>query len=142
MRNNNPLNIRKSKIHWLGLKKHQDDPSFCQFENVIYGYRAAFRLMRTYYHQYSLHTINDIINRFAPCTENDTSSYIDFVCDKTGLTPDQQLLSPENDFQTWCNIILAMSKIESKAPSSHLSYVLRAWHLAFSRQDNTKQTSF
>ena len=49
IRNNNPLNIRRSKDQWQGMKKEQTDGAFCQFENLAYGWRASFMLLtRTY----------------------------------------------------------------------------------------------
>ena len=52
IRNNNPLNIRRTaKDQWKGLRAQQTDASFCQFERMEYGWRAAFYLLtRTYYH--------------------------------------------------------------------------------------------
>ncbi len=51
IRNNNPLNIRRSKDKWQGLRALQTDTAFCQFETMAYGWRAAFVLLtRTYYH--------------------------------------------------------------------------------------------
>ena len=40
IRNNNPLNIRRSKDQWQGLRAQQTDASFCQFETLEYGWRA------------------------------------------------------------------------------------------------------
>ena len=58
LNNNNPLNIRRSKDQWQGMKKTQSDSSFCQFETFEDGWRAAFVLLtRTYYHKYRLYTI-------------------------------------------------------------------------------------
>ena len=52
IRNNNPLNIRRSKDQWQGLRAQQTDAQFCQFETLEYGWRAAFYLLtRTYYHK-------------------------------------------------------------------------------------------
>ena len=42
IRNNNPLNIRRGKDQWKGLRAQQTDASFCQFESLEYGWRAAF----------------------------------------------------------------------------------------------------
>ena len=42
IRNNNPLNVRRSKDKWQGMKPLQTDPQFCQFETMPYGWRAAF----------------------------------------------------------------------------------------------------
>ena len=69
IRNNNPLNIRRSKDQWQGLKREQTDSQFCQFEDLVYGWRAAFKLLtRTYYHTYRLYTIRAIVNKWAPQT--------------------------------------------------------------------------
>ncbi len=58
IRNNNPLNIRRSKDKWKGLRAVQADAQFCQFETLEYGWRAAFYLLtRTYYHKYRLSTV-------------------------------------------------------------------------------------
>ena len=72
IRNNNPLNIRRTgKDQWKGLSKTQSDRSFCQFETLEWGWRAAFYLLtRTYYHKYRLYTIRGIISRWAPLCEN------------------------------------------------------------------------
>lgn len=48
LRNNNPLNIRRSADLWQGLRKEQSDPEFFQFESIAWGYRAAFVVLRTY----------------------------------------------------------------------------------------------
>ena len=78
IRNNNPLNIRRTaKDQWQGLRAQQTDASFCQFESLDYGWRAAFYLLtRTYYHKYRLFTIRAIISKWAPPQENLTSTYI------------------------------------------------------------------
>ena len=77
LRNNNPLNIRRGKDQWQGLRAQQTDASFCQFESLEYGWRAAFYLLtRTYYHKYRLYTIRKIISKWAPPNENLTETYI------------------------------------------------------------------
>ena len=42
-RNNNPLNIRRSKDQWKGLAEAQTDRAFVQFKSLEYGWRAAFQ---------------------------------------------------------------------------------------------------
>lgn len=78
LRNNNPANIRRGSS-WVGLCKEQTDNSFCQFESMEYGIRAFFVLMRTYHYKYKLNTIEKILHRFAPLSENNTYAYIAFV---------------------------------------------------------------
>ncbi|WP_423063870.1 hypothetical protein [Candidiatus Paracoxiella cheracis] len=77
-RNNNPGNIRHGEP-WLGLAEDQTDPDFCQFVSVEYGIRAIFKILEIYREKYHLTTIDDIISRWAPPTENDTRSYIDTI---------------------------------------------------------------
>ena len=78
IRNNNPLNIRRG-CNWLGLSKHQNDPSFCQFDSMTYGLRAGLIIIRTYMQRYSLNTIHGIVSRWAPPSENDTDAYVKSV---------------------------------------------------------------
>lgn len=77
-RNNNPLNIRKGS-DWKGLSPVQSDTSFCVFSSMRYGIRAAIYLLLKYYKVYGLHTLYDIISRWAPQCENDTWSYCKLV---------------------------------------------------------------
>lgn len=65
-RNNNPLNIRISSNNWKGEIRPSTDGSFCQFTTMAYGFRAAMVCIRTYIRKYSLKTIQEIINRWAP----------------------------------------------------------------------------
>lgn len=77
-RNNNPLNIRKGS-NWKGLSPVQSDKSFCVFKSMHYGVRAAICLLLKYYKKYELHTLYDIISRWAPQCENDTWNYCKLV---------------------------------------------------------------
>ena len=47
LRNNNPLNIRKSAEHFQGEIKGKDK-SFKTFSSLPYGYRAGFVILGTY----------------------------------------------------------------------------------------------
>ena len=77
---NNPLNIRYSaKNEWLGQIGHRN--GFCVFSEEKYGWRAGFVLLKNYYKK-GFRTVSQIVHRFAPASENPTSSYVSFVCDK------------------------------------------------------------
>ena len=92
IRNNNPLNIRRSKDKWQGLSTLQEDREFFQFVSMEYGWRAAFVILcRTYYGKYGLKTIRDIVSRWAPAKENNTEAYIRHVSDYTGISPNKVL---------------------------------------------------
>lgn len=85
LRLNNPLNIRYYKRNkWIGLKGEQD--GFCIFFSPVHGFRAALRILCNYV-KIGVNQISPIIHRFAPESENNTESYINFVCLKTSFTP-------------------------------------------------------
>lgn len=91
-RNNNPLNIRISGDKFQGEVIPSTDKSFKQFETAAYGYRAAFRILKTYYNNYGLHTIEGLINRWAPTNENHTANYIKAVSGRAGIPKDKEIL--------------------------------------------------
>ena len=120
IRNNNPLNIRKGKDQWKGLRAQQTDASFCQFERLEYGWRAAFYLLtRTYYHKYRLFTIRAIISRWAPPNENLTATYIENVSDQPAR---------------WMMLGVAMAIQENGTDSLDYFAMLKGWTLAKSEK--------
>lgn len=93
IRNNNPMNIRKGN-NWRGERPFQSDKEFEEFESMEMGLRAGLKLIKNYQTKPLLqankaNTIRKIINRWAPPTENNTSSYIKTVSKRTGLLPDE-----------------------------------------------------
>lgn len=77
---NNPANIRfVSSNKWLGLVAEPTQRKFCEFTSLEYGLRALLYLLCKYYFRYNLITVPDIINRFAPSSENNTKRYISYV---------------------------------------------------------------
>ena len=134
IRNNNPLNIRRSKDKWKGMSAQQTDAAFCQFESMEWGWRAAFWLLtRTYYHTYRLFTIRAIIQKWAPPHENNTKAYIDNVSKLTGIAPDEPIGIPSDQPARWLSVGAAMA-IQENGPAA-LDYfaMLRGWTLC--RQD-------
>ena len=76
--NNNPLNIRFSSLNkWKGLQGV--NKGFCVFQSMDYGLRAGIITLRTYINKHHLTDVEDIIKRFAPSSENNTSAYISYV---------------------------------------------------------------
>lgn len=84
IRNNNPMNLRKSSNAWQG-KTEGTDESFETFVTPEYGIRAGAKTLITYQDRYSLNTVNDIINRFAPPIENNTNAYAEHVASELGV---------------------------------------------------------
>ena len=130
IRNNNPLNIRRGKDQWKGLRAQQTDASFFQFETLEYGWRAAFYLLtRTYYHKYRLYTIRMIINKWAPPNENQTSKYIENVCRLTGIGPDDPIGIPSDQPERWMMVGRAMAIQECGMEGLDDFAMLRGWGL-------------
>ena len=90
IRNMNPGNIRLGES-WLGLRTKQTDPDFCQFTSMVYGCRALLKLLRTYVEKRGCTTIRKVIERWAPPSENDTSSYVLSVAAACRRDPDERL---------------------------------------------------
>lgn len=79
IRNNNPANIRHG-CNWKGLIRQQKDREFCQFVTMTWGVRALLVTLRTYVVKHHLHTVREIITRWAPPSDgNNTEAYIKFV---------------------------------------------------------------
>ena len=132
IRNNNPLNIRRTaKDQWKGLRAQQTDASFCQFESLEFGWRAAFYLLtRTYYHKYRLFTIRAIINKWAPPNENLTATYIQNVCQLAKIGPDEPIGIPSDQPARWMAVGIAMAIQENGIESLDYFAMLRGWGLA------------
>lgn len=98
MRNNNPGNIRISNNAWKGKKANNTDGDFEQFDSMAYGYRAMFKLIKTYYNKYGLTTPRQILQKYAPSADNnDPEQYAQIVSEALGITLDTQLnLNDEN----------------------------------------------
>ncbi|OQM39264.1 hypothetical protein [Citrobacter braakii] len=90
IRNNNPGNLEYSKTNpWVG--QTGDDGRFAKFETPEHGIRALGRNLLSYQRQ-GIDTVSDIINRWAPPSDNnDTDAYIQAVCAQLGVTPNQPL---------------------------------------------------
>lgn len=79
IRNNNPANIRRGS-YWRGLVNKPTDKEFCQFISMSWGVRALLITLRTYVVKHHLHTVREIITRWAPPTDgNNTERYIEYV---------------------------------------------------------------
>ncbi len=107
-RNNNPGNLNYFK-GWRGIVG--TDGRFGIYKSIEYGIRAMYRTLRTYHNKYHANTVTKIIKRWAPAHENNTQSYIDFVCQKTGYAPHQVLsFTPK----IYIPLMSAMCRLESQ----------------------------
>ena len=125
LRNNNPGNIVKSRQRWLG-EVAGDDPRFCTFSSMAYGYRALVKLLQNYQRTHKLYTIRQLISRWAPATENRTDAYFAAVSRQTGFDQEQRL--DLNDRNTMVQLAAAISKVENGVPAN-MDDVARGWYL-------------
>lgn len=93
LRLNNPLNIEKTKPgkeRWVG-EIDSADPRFASFATMSDGVRAGAKLLLNYQRLYGLNTVREIVNRWAPPSENKTDDYARNVAAWMGVTPDQRI---------------------------------------------------
>ena len=110
IRNCNPLNIRHTATRWQGEISPDGGKGFCRFIDMPSGFRAAFILMFSYMQRHSIHTIEGIVSRWAPPTENNTTAYIEHVCRATGIGGKEVLSVLDRRIP---DIVWAMAQIEA-----------------------------
>ena len=148
IRNNNPLNIRHSADQWQGARAQQTDPSFVQFESMAYGYRAAWKVLETYWKHFTSHgiayNVRNIISRWAPPKENDTENYIRTVLLITGLGGLENLPQPsrKNDEEKLVQLIGAMTCVECGIRYKEVNWdaIREGYELAFPGKPSLART--
>ena len=107
IRNKNPGNI-KLGTNWDGLAAEQTDPTFCIFNEAVMGIRALQRILLTYRFTHKKATIDEIIYRWAPPSENSTDKYVEFVCKKLNKEKDVRLNNSMEDYLPLVKAIIQM----------------------------------
>jgi hypothetical protein len=113
IRNNNPGNIRINKQNdWLGkIRESQNtDGSFEQFIEFRYGVRAMILLIKGDIERRGIYTLQALLNKYAPASENNTGNYIRLVANGSGFSPSTPL---STDKESLRRIVQAMSKVEN-----------------------------
>lgn len=59
---------------------------FVEFENIVDGFEALAEDIEI--NEAKALTVRAFISKYAPTNENDTSAYLQFVCEFTGLKPE------------------------------------------------------
>lgn len=123
IRNNNPLNIRNDiQNDWLGKVKGNEkkDKEFEEFVGMRYGYRAAAYLIHRYIHR-DFKTVEDIVSKWAPPSENQTGKYIYHVCQRSGLKRDTPIAL--NETGNFLRLLDAMAFVENGRTPQKLELV-------------------
>ena len=93
------------------MREKQTDKQFVQFTERVYGYRAAFVLLRSYIGK-GKDTIGKIIAKWAPSSDgNNTQSYINYVSKSTGINASHALRWEDKD--DLVEIVRSMAHMES-----------------------------
>lgn len=115
IRNNNPLNLRKSNNNWLGKVVNGDDPAFEQFMDIRFGIRAAMINARTICRRQYPCTIESLIYTWAPPSDgNNSKAYVDAVCKRANLGRNYVVSWKERD--KFIALIRAMAVVECGEP--------------------------
>jgi len=105
LRNNNPGNLRVGDT-WQGMVG--ENQGFVVFENIGWGIRALGIDLSTKIKN-GYNTIELIIFRYAPPSENDTLAYIASVVEFTGLSQNRELTADQNTLK---RLIRAIMNVE------------------------------
>lgn len=126
LRNCNPGNIRLGMSIWVGEIRPSQDKEFCQFSAMAYGYRALLRLLQNYRRIYGLNTVKEMIERWAPSSENNTNGYIISVC-KELQVPSSYIIDVY-DRDSLCALAASISKHENGV-DANMEDVYKGWSL-------------
>ncbi len=86
-RDNDPGNLRRDATPWLGLVPLADcvEQVFCTFDTPVHGIRALCKVLLSYQRLDGCRTLAQVIDRYAPKTENDTDAYLADVVARAGV---------------------------------------------------------
>lgn len=111
---NNYLNIRcSSAFNWQG--QSGSSKGFCEFESVEMCRRAGAYLLLRSYRKAGCYSIERIISRWAPMSENPTAEYIRFVAKMANVGPIESLYS----YEQYASILAAMEIFEQGIVGAH-----------------------
>lgn len=121
IRNNNPLNIIASNIPWNG--KTGNDGTFEVFDSAENGIRAAARNLKTYRDKYGLKSVRGIIQRWTAGEDaRSQQNYINFVCNKMGVSESDILISGEH----YAQLVTSMIQFENGTQPYDYGMIQRA----------------
>ncbi|QAY92535.1 structural protein [Pseudomonas sp. ACM7] len=119
IRNFNPGNIRHAKgVRWQGMAVAQSDTNFVQYTATRWGIRAIARVLITYQDKRlaadgsRIDSVREIIERWAPASENNTEAYALTVARALGIDPDYEGLDVYN-FDTMRALVRAIIRHEN-----------------------------
>jgi hypothetical protein len=127
IRNNNPGNIRTSSSNWKGKIVPSQDSAFEQFESMPFGIRALALLLITYNIKYNLQSLEEILSRYAPKSENDTQAYVNYL---KRFSPDRPNLKNPEEFKNLIRGIINFENGEKAAEAVTDQDIIKGLELA------------
>lgn len=126
IRNHNPGNLERNGTRWQGMARDQSaDSRFIVFSHPAWGVRAIARTLITYQDSRRardgsrIDSVREIIERWAPAHENDTSAYANQVAKALGIGPDDQTVDVY-DYATMRALVRAIIRHENgRGPLRH-----------------------
>lgn len=91
LRNKNPGNLERTPVVWEGEIRPGADERFCEFESMVMGCRALIKTLVTYHEKHHCMSVRQIITRWAPPNENNTTAYMKHVGSAIGKDIDEMI---------------------------------------------------
>ena len=138
---NNPGNIERSKKRPLLGDVSVEGDRFATFQDMGYGFASQFELLRRYINEYKKTTIEEIISKWAPPTnnkgefENDTKGYINKMVKWSGI-PSTEKIDPMNKDQM-IKFVLAQFRVE-EGMKANKTDILAGWDIYSEGQTQRK----
>lgn len=146
IRNNNPGNLNYVGQNGATLEDHAT-PRFARFNSAFEGFAALGKQIKAYYNGTSkaagyqkLQSVEDIISRFAPASENNTQAYINKLSKMLGVGRGDSLNI--QDPQVLATLMNGITQIENGKNPYAPEMVLKAAQSTLTTNDNrTSNTS-
>lgn len=129
VRNKNLGNLKLTSIPWKGKipRSQNTDGTFEQFSTYAYGVRAMILTLKAYINTHKLRTIDKIILRYAPASDNNVpSAYANTVSARSGLSRAQTLSYTKPIIK---RLVKAMAFVENGKPVVSDQLFEAAWNL-------------
>lgn len=126
LKNHNPGNIRLTTQAWKGKRPSKDntDGQFEQFTAKFWGVRAMIRIVKGWIEKGKVSTLEDVINKYSPPSENNSNHIIATIAEKYGFNRNAILTA---DKETLRKIILGIGMMETGKGSITMADFDKAW---------------
>ena len=140
IRNYNPLNIRHGMSHWQGMADAQADRQFVTFKSYAYGYRAAWKILDSYYLRFRQNQepfcLQSIVERWAPADDgNDVNAYLRAMLRHAPIAEQERLPRPctAEGYEKLKPVLVGMTCVECgiKPEQVKLIQIEKGFRLAF-----------